>query len=109
MKILSKRNFAIAANEITAPHIRAACEADVFVVARQRQTCRHGSCRDYWRTINISLHPCASDITFSVGVESNALYKIPLGSPNTIDLIKRGKARWIVNTRETGTMPLSPQ
>ena len=36
------------------------------------------------------------------GVESNALYKIPLGSPNTIDLIKRGKVKWIVNTREDG-------
>ena len=36
------------------------------------------------------------------GVESNALYRISLGSPNAIDLIKLGKVRWIVNTREDG-------
>ena len=36
------------------------------------------------------------------GVESNALYKITLGSPNTLDLIRRGKVKWIVNTREDG-------
>ena len=33
-------------------------------------------------------------------MESNALYKIPLGSPNALDLIHRGKVKWIVNTRE---------
>ena len=39
------------------------------------------------------------------GVQSNALYKIPLGSPNAIDLIRLGKVKWIVNTREDGEMP----
>jgi carbamoyl-phosphate synthase large subunit len=34
------------------------------------------------------------------GVESSALYRIPLGSPNALDLIGRRKARWIVNIRE---------
>ena len=34
------------------------------------------------------------------GVESNALYRIPLGSPNTLDLISRRKVKWIVNIRE---------
>ena len=43
-----------------------------------------------------------STALWRAGVESNALYKIPLGSPNTIDLIKRGKVKWIVNTREDG-------
>ena len=43
-----------------------------------------------------------STALWRAGVESNALYKIPLGSPNTIDLIKRGKVKWIVNTREEG-------
>ena len=43
-----------------------------------------------------------STALWRAGVESNALYKIPLGSPNSIDLIKRGKVKWIVNTREDG-------
>ena len=43
-----------------------------------------------------------STALWHAGVESNALYKIPLGSPNTIDLIRRGKVKWIVNTREDG-------
>ena len=43
-----------------------------------------------------------STVLWSAGVESNALYRIPLGSPNAIDLIRRGKAKWIVNTREDG-------
>jgi carbamoyl-phosphate synthase large subunit len=43
-----------------------------------------------------------STALWRAGVESNALYKIPLGSPNTIDLIKHGKVKWIVNTREDG-------
>ena len=43
-----------------------------------------------------------STALWRAGVESNALYKISLGSPNAIDLIKRGKAKWIVNTRDDG-------
>ena len=39
---------------------------------------------------------------WKAGVESNALYRIPLGSPNTLDLIRLGKVKWIVNTREDG-------
>ena len=35
---------------------------------------------------------------------SNALYKIPLGSPNALDLIRLGKVKWVVNTREDGEM-----
>ncbi|MCR5413310.1 MAG: carbamoyl-phosphate synthase large subunit [Kiritimatiellae bacterium] len=34
------------------------------------------------------------------GIESNALYKIPLGSPNTLDLIKNRKVEWVVNIRD---------
>ena len=41
-----------------------------------------------------------STVLWKAGVESNALYRIPLGSPNAIDLIKLGKVKWIVNTRE---------
>ena len=43
-----------------------------------------------------------STALWGAGVESNALYKISLGSPNAIDLIRRGKVKWIVNTREDG-------
>ncbi len=43
-----------------------------------------------------------STALWKASVESNALYKIPLGSPNALDLIRLGKARWIVNTREDG-------
>ena len=43
-----------------------------------------------------------STLLWKAGIESNALYKIPLGSPNTLDLIRLGKAKWIVNTREDG-------
>ena len=39
---------------------------------------------------------------WKAGIESNALYRIPLGSPNTLDLIRLGKVKWIVNTREDG-------
>ena len=35
-------------------------------------------------------------------IESNALYRIELGSPNALDLIRLGKVKWIVNTREDG-------
>ncbi len=41
---------------------------------------------------------------WKAGVESNALYRIPLGSPNALDLIRLGKVKWIVNTREDGEM-----
>ena len=41
-----------------------------------------------------------STALWRAGVESNALYKIPLGSPNALDLIRRGKVKWVVNTRE---------
>ncbi len=43
-----------------------------------------------------------STALWRAGVEANALYKIPLGSPNALDLIRRGKVRWIVNTRDDG-------
>lgn len=43
-----------------------------------------------------------STALWRAGVESNALYKIPLGSPNALDLIRLGKVKWIVNTREDG-------
>ena len=41
-----------------------------------------------------------STALWNAGVESNALYRIPLGSPNALDLISRRKAKWIVNIRE---------
>ena len=34
--------------------------------------------------------------------ENGKTYKIPLGSPNALDLIRLGKVKWIVNTREDG-------
>ena len=43
-----------------------------------------------------------STALWRAGVEANALYKIPLGSPNALDLVARGKVKWIVNTREDG-------
>ena len=45
-----------------------------------------------------------STMLWKAGIESNALYRIPLGSPNALDLIRLGKAKWIVNTREDGEM-----
>ncbi|MBR0056816.1 MAG: carbamoyl-phosphate synthase large subunit [Kiritimatiellae bacterium] len=45
-----------------------------------------------------------STVLWKAGVESNALYRIPLGSPNALDLIRLGKAKWIVNTRDDGEM-----
>ncbi len=45
-----------------------------------------------------------STMLWKAGIESNALYKIPLGSPNALDLIRLGKVKWIVNTREDGEM-----
>ena len=41
-----------------------------------------------------------STALWNAGVESNALYRIPLGSPNALDLIGRRKVKWIVNIRE---------
>ena len=43
-----------------------------------------------------------STALWKAGVESNALYRITLGSPNALDLIRLGKVKWIVNTRENG-------
>ena len=43
-----------------------------------------------------------STALWKAGIESNALYKIPLGSPNALDLIRLGKVKWVVNTREDG-------
>ena len=45
-----------------------------------------------------------STMLWKAGIESNALYKIPLGSPNSLDLIRLGKVKWVVNTREDGEM-----
>lgn len=43
-----------------------------------------------------------STALWKAGIESNALYRIELGSPNALDLIRLGKVKWIVNTREDG-------
>ena len=43
-----------------------------------------------------------STALWRAGIESNALYRITLGSPNALDLIRLGKVKWIVNTREDG-------
>ena len=45
-----------------------------------------------------------STALWNAGIESNALYRIALGSPNALDLIRLGKVKWIVNTREDGEM-----
>ncbi|MBR1587322.1 MAG: carbamoyl-phosphate synthase large subunit [Kiritimatiellae bacterium] len=45
-----------------------------------------------------------STALWKAGIESNALYRITLGSPNALDLIRLGKVKWIVNTREDGEM-----
>ena len=45
-----------------------------------------------------------STALWKAGIESNALYRIQLGSPNALDLIRLGKAKWIVNTREDGEL-----
>ncbi|MBR1921936.1 MAG: carbamoyl-phosphate synthase large subunit [Kiritimatiellae bacterium] len=45
-----------------------------------------------------------STALWRAGIESNALYRVALGSPNAIDLIRLGRAKWIVNTREDGEM-----
>ena len=45
-----------------------------------------------------------STALWKAGIESNALYRITLGSPNALDLIHLGKVKWIVNTREAGEM-----
>ncbi len=41
-----------------------------------------------------------STALWKAGVESRALYRIPLGSPNTLDLIAKRMVKWIVNIRE---------
>ncbi len=41
-----------------------------------------------------------STALWKAGIESNALYRISLGSPNALDLIKRRKVKWVVNIRE---------
>ena len=45
-----------------------------------------------------------STALWRAGVECNALYRVALGSPNALDLIRLGKVKWIVNTREDGEM-----
>jgi carbamoyl-phosphate synthase large subunit len=41
-----------------------------------------------------------STALWKAGVKSNALYRIRLGSPNALDLMRLGKIKWVVNTRE---------
>ena len=43
-----------------------------------------------------------STALWKAGIESNALYRITLGSPNALDLVRLGKLKWVVNTREDG-------
>ena len=45
-----------------------------------------------------------STALWRAGVKAKALYRVSLGSPNAIDLIRLGAVRWIVNTREDGEM-----
>ena len=42
-----------------------------------------------------------STALWNAGVKSNALYRIRLGSPNALDLMRRGRIKWVVNTRES--------
>ena len=41
-----------------------------------------------------------STALWNAGVKSNALYRIRLGSPNALDLMRLGKIKWVVNTRD---------
>lgn len=41
-----------------------------------------------------------STALWNAGIRANALYRIRLGSPNALDLMRLGKIKWIVNTRE---------
>ena len=41
-----------------------------------------------------------STVLWNAGVKSNALYRIRLGSPNALDLMRIGKIKWVVNTRD---------
>ena len=41
-----------------------------------------------------------STALWKAGIRANALYRIRLGSPNALDLMKLGKIGWVVNTRE---------
>lgn len=45
-----------------------------------------------------------STALWKTGIECNALYRVALGSPNALDLMRLGKVRWIVNTRDGGEM-----
>ena len=45
-----------------------------------------------------------STALWRAGVKAKALYRVSLGSPNAIDLIRLGAVKWIVNTREDGEM-----
>ena len=42
-----------------------------------------------------------STALWNAGVKSNALYRIRLGSPNALDLMRLGRIKWVVNTRES--------
>ena len=41
-----------------------------------------------------------STALWKAGIKANALYRIRLGSPNALDLMRIGKIKWVVNTRE---------
>ena len=58
----------------------------------------HAMGYDIWATRG------TSTALWRAGVEVKALYRVSLGSPNAIDLIRLGAVRWIVNTREDGEM-----
>ena len=45
-----------------------------------------------------------STALWKAGIECNALYRVALGSPNALDLMRLGKVKWIVNTRDGGEM-----
>ena len=45
-----------------------------------------------------------STALWKAGIECNALYRVALGSPNALDLMRLGKVKWIVNTRDDGEM-----
>ena len=65
-----------------------------FVLARQRQTCRHGSCRDYCLCINISLHPprACSDARLSASPQQSKRFTF-----------WKSQARYRESTRREGT------
>ena len=65
-------------------------KGDVVELARQLDAMGY----EIWATRG------TSTALWKAGIESNALYRLALGSPNTLDLIRLGKVKWIVNTRE---------